>query len=216
MGLCCCARTFSSCSERGLLFVAVHGLLTAVDSLVVEHGLQAHGLSRCDSRAPECRLSSCGTWASLLCSMWDLPGLGLEPMSSALAGRFLTTVAPGKPRCRCFPCQLDPSWVAYSAWSFPLRTQGDLNGERPRNQTPKMTQSLLHVLTGDGQFQSPLRWEVVGKNLLAMLIQAIFLLFTLLLQHHNCLLPQSVGTTEGGRGWDLALGPLMSLSSDLS
>ncbi|KAM9103951.1 LOW QUALITY PROTEIN: phospholipid-transporting ATPase ABCA7 [Megaptera novaeangliae] len=43
---------------------------------------------------------------------------------------------------------------------------------------------------GDGQFQSPLRWEVVGKNLLAMLIQAIFLLFTLLLQHHNCLLPQ--------------------------
>ncbi|KAJ8777051.1 hypothetical protein J1605_014915 [Eschrichtius robustus] len=43
---------------------------------------------------------------------------------------------------------------------------------------------------GDGQFQSPLRWEVVGKNLLAMLIQAIFLLFTLLLQDHNCLLPQ--------------------------
>ncbi|XP_060151543.1 phospholipid-transporting ATPase ABCA7 [Globicephala melas] len=44
---------------------------------------------------------------------------------------------------------------------------------------------------GDGQFQSPLRWEVVSKNLLAMLIQGpIFLLFTLLLQHHNCLLPQ--------------------------
>lgn len=80
-----------------------------------------------------------------------------------------------------------------------------------------MTQSLLHVLTGDGQFQSPLRWEVVSKNLLAMLIQGpIFLLFTLLLQHHNCLLPQSVGTTEGGRGWDLALGPLMSLPSDPS
>ena len=30
---------FSSCGERGLLFVAVHGLLTAVASFVVEHGL---------------------------------------------------------------------------------------------------------------------------------------------------------------------------------
>ena len=30
---------FSSCSERGLLFVAVCGLLIAVASLVAEHGL---------------------------------------------------------------------------------------------------------------------------------------------------------------------------------
>ena len=29
----------SSCGERGLLFVAVRGLLTALASLVVEHGL---------------------------------------------------------------------------------------------------------------------------------------------------------------------------------
>ena len=28
--------------------------------------------------------------------MWDLPRPGLEPMSSALAGRFLTTAPPGK------------------------------------------------------------------------------------------------------------------------
>ena len=28
--------------------------------------------------------------------MWDLPGPGLEPMFPALAGRFLTTVPPGK------------------------------------------------------------------------------------------------------------------------
>ena len=33
------ARAFSSCGERGLLFVAVCGLLTVVASLVVEHGL---------------------------------------------------------------------------------------------------------------------------------------------------------------------------------
>ena len=41
-------------------------------------------------------LSSCGTWAQLLCGMWDLPGPGLEPVSPALAGRFLTTAPPGK------------------------------------------------------------------------------------------------------------------------
>ena len=29
--------------------------------------------------------------------MWDLPGPGIEPMSPALAGGFLTTVPPGKP-----------------------------------------------------------------------------------------------------------------------
>ena len=33
------ARAFSSCGERGLLFVAVRGLLIQVASLVVEHGL---------------------------------------------------------------------------------------------------------------------------------------------------------------------------------
>ena len=30
---------FSSCGEQGLLFIVVHGLLIAVASLVVEHGL---------------------------------------------------------------------------------------------------------------------------------------------------------------------------------
>ena len=38
-GLHCCAWAFSSCGEQGLLFVAVHRLLIAVASLVVEHGL---------------------------------------------------------------------------------------------------------------------------------------------------------------------------------
>ena len=39
LGLRCCVRAFSSCGERGLLFVAVHGLLIAVASLVAGHGL---------------------------------------------------------------------------------------------------------------------------------------------------------------------------------
>ena len=39
LGLRCRAWAFSSCGERGLLFVAVRGLLNAVASLVAEHGL---------------------------------------------------------------------------------------------------------------------------------------------------------------------------------
>ena len=39
LGLGCCVRAFSSCGEWVLLFVAVHGLLIAVASLVAEHGL---------------------------------------------------------------------------------------------------------------------------------------------------------------------------------
>ena len=43
-------------------------------------------------------LSSCGSRAYLLCGMWDLPRPGLEPVSPALAGGFLVTVPPGKPK----------------------------------------------------------------------------------------------------------------------
>ena len=39
LGLRCYTRAFSSCSERGLLFVAVRGFLIAVASLAVEHRL---------------------------------------------------------------------------------------------------------------------------------------------------------------------------------
>ena len=85
LGLRFCARAFSSCSERGPLFITVCGPLTIVASLVAEHGLQSR------------RLSSCGARAQLLRSMWDLPKPGLEPVSPALAGRFSTTAPPGKP-----------------------------------------------------------------------------------------------------------------------
>ena len=84
LGLHCCVQAFSSCSEQGLLFVVVRGLLIVVASLVAEHGLQARGFS------------SCGARAQLLCSMWNLPRPGLEHVSPALAGRFLTTAPPGK------------------------------------------------------------------------------------------------------------------------
>ena len=59
-------------------------------------GSRCAAFSSCDSRALERRLSSCGARAQLLRGMWDLPRPGLKPVSSALAGRFLTTVPPGK------------------------------------------------------------------------------------------------------------------------
>ena len=51
LGLRFCARVFSSCGERGLLFIAVRGLLIVVASLVAEHRLQMRRLSSCASRA---------------------------------------------------------------------------------------------------------------------------------------------------------------------
>ena len=85
LGLRFCARAFSSCGERGPLFIAVRGPLTVTASLVAEHRLQTR------------RLSSCGSRAQLLRGMWDLPRPGREPVSPALAGRLSTTAPPGKP-----------------------------------------------------------------------------------------------------------------------
>ena len=103
LGLRFCARAFSSCSERGPLFIMVRGPLTIATSLVAEHGLQT------------LRLSSCGSRAQLLHGMWDLPRPGLEPVSPALAGRLPTTTPPGKPVMRIFKL--------YSLSSFQYATQ---------------------------------------------------------------------------------------------
>ena len=42
--------------------------------------------------------SSYRTQAQLFHGKWTLPGLGIEPMSPALIGRFFTTEPPGKPK----------------------------------------------------------------------------------------------------------------------
>ena len=95
------------------IFVAVHRLsLVAVSRgysllqyagfslwwllLLWSTGSRHMGFSSCGSQVLERRLSSCGTQAQLLRGMWDLPRSGIEPMSPALAGRFLTTEPPRK------------------------------------------------------------------------------------------------------------------------
>ena len=57
-----------------------------------------------------CGLTSCGAQAQLLHDMWDLPGPGIEPMSPALAGGFLTTVPPGRSQVPFFS-------LKYSYWN---------------------------------------------------------------------------------------------------
>ena len=108
----------------------MHGLLIALASRCRARALHvwasvvvARELSSCGSRALERRLSSCGAWAQLLRGMWDLPGPGLEPVSPALAGRFLTTVPPGKPVACSFIAESSISSRVYpfsSSWTAKL------------------------------------------------------------------------------------------------
>ena len=51
LGLRCCTRAFSSCGERGLLFIVIHELLTAVASLVAGHRPRHVGFSSCSTQA---------------------------------------------------------------------------------------------------------------------------------------------------------------------
>ena len=104
--------------------VAVHGLLIAVASFVGVTGfsscstwaqqLQLAGSSmrglqwlqhRC-SQALECAgCSHCGTWSLWLHSMWSLSGPWIKPVSSSLAGRFLSTVPPEKSKPFLYTCK---------------------------------------------------------------------------------------------------------------
>ena len=84
----CCGAEASHCSAFSCCGAQALGTWALV--------VAARRLSSCGSWALECRLSSCGARAQLLRGMWALPGLGIEPMSHALAGGFLTTAPPGK------------------------------------------------------------------------------------------------------------------------
>ena len=88
LGLRCCARAFSSCSEWATLCCGAQASHRGGFSL----------LWSTSSRHLD--FSSCGSQALLFHGMWDLPRPGPEPMSPALAGRFPATAPPEKP-CVC-------------------------------------------------------------------------------------------------------------------
>ena len=75
---------FSSCGERGLLshfWCACFSLWWLC--LLLSMGSRVHGFSSCGAHR-------------LLHDMWDPPGPGVESVSPALAGGFLTTGPLGK------------------------------------------------------------------------------------------------------------------------
>ena len=80
MGLHCCSQAFFSCSAQ-----ASH----------------CGGSSCCRPWAPGHVSSVVAARAQLSCTMWNPPGPGVEPVSPALAGRFLTIEPPGKSLFLC-------------------------------------------------------------------------------------------------------------------
>ena len=84
LGLRCCEGFSLVAVSRGYSSLRCEGFSLWWPLLFAEQGLWI------------LRLSSCGAWASLSHGMWDRPRPGIEPMSPALAGGFLTIGPPGK------------------------------------------------------------------------------------------------------------------------
>ena len=110
LGLCCYARGTTLCGSARTSHCGGLPCCRARAPGARASVAAAHGLSSCGSGALECRFSSCGARASLLRGTWDLPRPGLEPMSPALAGRFLSTA----PRHRGSPLFIFTFHIALS------------------------------------------------------------------------------------------------------
>ena len=121
---CCCTRVFLSLRQAGRL------------------------LSSCSAQASLCGDFSCRAWALgaqapvsgsqalLLRGMWDLPGPGIEPVSLALVGRFLSTGPSGKSLIGIWPSVLSP---------------GFLSPGRPGSRPPGLSLSQRRLLCAPGQ-----------------------------------------------------------------
>ena len=105
--------------------VAVHGRAPAPCS----------GLSRRGAQALErTGFSGCGAGAYFPCHVWGLPGPRIEICVPSLAGRFLSTVSPGKSSPALFNFVLFfelPRGI--SSASCPLTPQGFLVGHLPHS-----------------------------------------------------------------------------------
>ena len=93
----CCTWALSSCSKWELLSgysaQASHwGGLSCCGAWALDHRLFSSSHSQ-----PHNWLNSCVSQALLLCGKWNLPRPGIELLSPALQGGFLTIGPPGKP-----------------------------------------------------------------------------------------------------------------------
>ena len=93
-----CAGLFLVVASQGYSLVVLRKFSLLWLLLLWSTGSRAHRISSCGSPALGRRLKSCGTQAWLLCRTWDLLRSGTEPMSPTLAGGFLITEPPGKPK----------------------------------------------------------------------------------------------------------------------
>ena len=129
LGLCCCARAFSSCGEQGLLSVwgarASHSgdfscccsrTLSTWASVVMAHGL------------------SCPDACGIL-----VPRPGIEPTSPALAGGFITTGPPASVLMTAFMQRICAFWglgetpaKAQATWTKQIDSDGALAACQPR------------------------------------------------------------------------------------
>jgi len=92
LSLCACAGSSMLCTLSLAAVSRGYSLSWCLGSWCADFSKTAvHG-----SVASACGLSSCGTQAWLLCSIWHLPGPGIQPVSPALAGGFLITGPPGQ------------------------------------------------------------------------------------------------------------------------
>ena len=89
---------FSRYEKRGLLSsCGVRASHCSGFSCCRAQALGHAGFHSCSPWAPEHRLNSCGTRVKLLCSMWDLSGSSIEPMSPALVVDSLPLSQQGQP-----------------------------------------------------------------------------------------------------------------------
>ena len=74
--------------------------------------------------------------------MWDLPGSGFEPVSPALAGRFLTLDHQGSPSG-----DLLKAFLLLVAWLMALAFRLDLNSHNPKLQVPLLGAFKRHLIS---------------------------------------------------------------------
>ena len=98
------------------------------------------GFSCCRAQAPECGLSSCGTWTYWLCSVWNLPGTGIEPHIPCISRQILIHCTIRKVQ-NCF---LTRPWFCYlemACKSFPPQFLALLSDRHPHFPLLALTSS---------------------------------------------------------------------------
>ncbi|KAJ8779522.1 hypothetical protein J1605_012406 [Eschrichtius robustus] len=101
--------------------------------------------------------------------MWDLPGPGLEPVSPALAGGFLTTTPPGKSHL-LFSCQeLLPSKNTFRGNSLQWKKGFRCTGSRCAGSVVVAHGPSCSVACGifpdQGSSLCPLHWQADSQPL---------------------------------------------------